>query len=119
MCPNNDVFLYHQNNTIILERCNLERCSYRKSIFIISIASQFNYVIIHIHYLHLFGSHLYIILPQWMYSVKIVHSDCIAFISLNIFLNYESTIASVIMSRYILSILETYMIRRVKYNLST
>ncbi len=54
-----------------------------------------------------------------MYSVKIVHSDCIAFISLNIFLNYESAIASVIMSRYILSTLETYMIRRVKYNLST
>ena len=61
---------------------------------------------------------MHIILPQRMYSIKIIHCDCITFIPLNVFFNYESTIASVIMSRYILSILETYMIRRVKYNLS-
>ena len=59
-----------------------------------------------------------IILPKWMYTVKIVYSYSIAFIALNVFLNHKSTIATIVVSRNILPILKTDMIRRIEYNLS-
>jgi len=118
LCTNNRVVLYHDSYTIVLKRCSLKWCTYCKGIFIVAISSQFYNVSFYINYFHSLRCHLNIVLPKWMNPIKIIHCDCITFIPLNVFFNYESTIASVIMSRYILSILETYMIRRVKYNLS-
>ena len=118
MYTNNRVVLYHDNYTIVLKRCSLKWCTYCKGIFIVAISSQFYNVSFYINYFHSFRCHLNIVLPKWMNPIKIIHGYSIAFFSLYVFFDNESTITTIVVSGNILSVLETNVIRRVKYNLS-